>query len=156
VVERVLIDAAASAEEAELIRGALRESGFEADVSSEWEKPAGVGNGAFWMVLVVLAVPATAFLSGFGKTIGERAGEAAWEGLKSFVGRLRQARASSTIASVGWVELDDPDGTRIMIGEEADEAYQQLLELDLDARRGWMLLWDDDAKEWYDPNRRYG
>jgi hypothetical protein len=106
------------------------------------------------MVLILLGVPATAFLHGFGKTLGERTADAAWKELKSFVGRIREARKPSSIASNGWVELDDPEGTRILIGDEVDEAYRCLLELDLDTRRGWMLLWDDEAQEWYDPNRR--
>jgi hypothetical protein len=154
VVERVFVDAVASPEEIEAVRRAFRDVGIDVDVVAEWEKPPGVGNGAFWMVLVVLGISASAFLKGFGQTLGERAGEEAWTALRSFVRRVRKAREGSAIAASGWVELDDPDGTRIMIGDEADEAYRQLLELDLEARRGWMLLWDDDAREWYDPNRR--
>ena len=129
--------------------------GIDADVVAEWQKPPGVGNGVFWMVLVVLGVPAASFLKGFTQKLGEQTGEVAWKALKSFVGRVRKAREESTIATSGWVEVDDPAGTRIMIGDEADEAYRQLLELDLDSRQGWLLLWDDENEEWYDPNRRY-
>jgi hypothetical protein len=146
----VLLDVDASREEVQTVEHVLRSAGFDADVRPGWEKPPRVGNGAFWMILFVLSAPVQAFLAGFFGA----AGADAWKDVKRFVAELRAARAPSR-APDGWVEFDDPEGTKLMVADLPDEAYRALLELDWDDHRGGMLMWDDDTSKWFDPNRRY-
>lgn len=150
VVERVVLDSLASDSEVRAVEEVLHDAGIDAKVDANWTKPSDVGNGAFWMVMLILGVSASHFLQGFA----QKAGGDAWVALKSFVGRLREARRKSTMGPSGWVQLTDSEGTVILIGDEAEQAYRELLELDLDRRQGWMLLWDDEAREWYDPSKR--
>jgi hypothetical protein len=147
---RVLLDVAASSEEVQAVERVLRSAGIDAEVRAEWQKPPRVGNGVFWIILIVLSVALKDFLGGFSGA----AGADAWKALKRLVGELRATRVPSE-APDGWVRMDDPEGTNLMLGDLPDEAYRALLELDWSQHRGGMLMWDDEAGEWFDPNRRY-
>jgi hypothetical protein len=95
----------------------------------------------------------TAFVTAFFA----KAGGDAWDGLRSLVANLRRARRSSRVAPSGWVVLKVPDGTTLMIGDDlSDEQIEALRGFDWDAHKGGQVMWDPQAKEWYDPTRRYG
>jgi hypothetical protein len=148
----VLLDRYATPEEIEEVRAVFERAGARAMVKPVWERPPRTGNGAFWIVLVLLGVAFKSFADGF---FGKLGGDAA-DALREFVGELREARRRSSRAPDGWVEFDDPDDTKVMFASGLpDEAYRALLELDWPEHRGGMLMWDEESREWYDPNRRY-
>lgn len=149
----VLLDRDASDAEVEAVRIAVGRRGATPIVRAVWEKPPQTGNGPFWMVLILLGVGFKSFADGFLGKLGEDTADA----LRDLVDDLRTARRGSTRAPEGWVEFDDVDGTNVMFASGLpDAAYRALLDLDWDEVRGGMLIWDDEAAEWYDPNRRYG
>jgi hypothetical protein len=151
----VLLDRYATPNEIANVRAVFARTGREAMVRAVWEKPPQTGNGAFWMTLVLLAVPFKAFADGFfGK-----AGEDTWMALRKLVEELREARRGSTLADEGWVEFDDPDDTQVMLASGIpDEAYEALLELDWSAVRGGTIMWDEERGRWFDlnPGKRRG
>jgi hypothetical protein len=148
----VHLDGSASDAEVAETREALRASGIDGEVRADWQKDSQTGNGAFWMDYIPIAVPLTAFLTAFFA----KAGQDAWDGFRSFVGSLRRARRSSRLASEGWVLFEDSGRTKLMIGDDfSDEAIGALRDFDWDAHRGGQIMWDDEAKEWYDATRRY-
>jgi hypothetical protein len=148
----VLLDRYASPAEVEDVRAVFQRAGARAMVRPVWEKPPQTGNGPFWIVLILLGVSFKAFADGFFGKLGENAADA----LREFVEELRRTRDQSTRADNGWIQFDDPDDTKVMLGADLpQEAYEALLQLDWSEHTGGMLMWDDTAHEWYDPNRRY-
>jgi hypothetical protein len=153
-VETVRLDAAATAEEVEAVEAALRDEGLEAPVRADWTKPPQTGNGVFTMVLIVLGVSFYKFLSAYATTLGEEAGKATAERVRNLARRLHGARGESPASKVGWVEFDDPEGTKLMLSPDVpDEAYRQLEQLDWEKFRGGMVMWDPERGRWFDPNR---
>lgn len=149
----VQLDEAATTEEIEAVEDVLRSEGLEADVTASWVKPPRTGNGAFWMVEIVVGGSLTAFFTG----IAAAAGADAWKKLKSLAERLREARAQSKVADSGNIVLKDSTEHQVMLWKDfPDEAYAALFQIDWDHERASLLVWDAEAEEWYDPNRRYG
>jgi hypothetical protein len=149
----VLLDRYATPQEVDEVRTVFERAGARAMVKPVWEKPPQTGNGAFWMVLVLLGFSFKSFADGFFGRLGEDAADA----LRQLVEELQRARRQSRHANDGWVEFDDPEDTKVMLRSGLpDHAYQALLDLDWSEHRGQMLMWDEEAREWYDPNRRYG
>ena len=68
---------------------------------------------------------------------------------------LHHARRSSPLPQ-GQVEIEDSEGTVLMFGDEVDEAFERLRDVDWPEHRGGRLIWDHEAREWFDPSRRYG
>jgi len=155
-LQSVLLDREASVQEVTAVTQVLHSRGFEPNIRAEWQKDPRSGNGAFWIVLITIALPVRDFLKSFTETLGKKAGESSWESLKSLIDDLRAARRESTVAADGWIELDDPEGTKLMVAAIPNEAYQRLLEIDWSHVRGGTLMWHDQDKEWFDPSRKYG
>jgi hypothetical protein len=148
----VHLDDAASSAEIDHVREVVRSSGLTAEVLPDWQKPPETGNGGFWMVAITIGgLPIAAFVTGFA----QKAGQEAYNAFRSFVKRLHDARRSSPFPS-GWVEIKDSEGTTLMVGDLAADAFDKLPYVDWVANKGGHLMWDDDAKEWFDPSRRYG
>jgi hypothetical protein len=146
----VLLDRYASPEEVASVRAVFERARHRAMVRAVWEKPPYTGNGAFWMTLVLVAMPFHSFLDGFFGKLGEDVADA----LRDFVDDIREARRPSTLADDGWVEFDDLEDTHVMLsGGIPDEAYRALLELDWDEVRGGTIMWDADVGRWFDPSR---
>jgi hypothetical protein len=155
MVERLSIklDVAATPEEVRAVEAAARAEGFEAEVAASWEKPPQTGNGAFWMVEILVGSSLSAFFGG----IAAAAGADAWKKIKSFAEQLREARAPSKVADSGNIVLRDSRGRQLMLWKAfPDEAYEALFQIDWDDHASGLLVWDDRASEWYDPNRPYG
>jgi hypothetical protein len=96
-----------------------------------------------WLVLV--ALPLQAFLTG----LVDKLAEDAYKSLKSLVGRAL-GKPSSTTGKAKVLMLQDP-ATRLQIVLEDDlpaEAYQHLLQLDLEAVRDGPLYYDRQQTRW--------
>lgn len=142
----VRLDDSATSAEVNEVREAAQSSGLTAEVSADWVKDSQSGNGAFWMVYIPISGTLTAFLTGFA----HKAGQDAWDAFKSFVRKLRHARRSSRLASDGWVEIEDTDATKLMIGDLAEEAFDKLRDVDWAAHEGGQIMWNESAREWID------
>ncbi len=162
----VQLDPEAAPEELEAVRSVFRSRGEAPEVrlldlprgvgpSREDEAVEEVGNRAVWLMVVLLAVPIGSFLKSLGTASGNRAGATDLEALASLVRDLRAARQSSEYPE-GLIELRDPDGTVLLLGDPAAEAYQRLLDVDWSERRGGMLMWDEERGEWYDSDTNDG
>ncbi|MDQ3933797.1 MAG: hypothetical protein M3340_04110 [Actinomycetota bacterium] len=148
----ILLDRHATQAEVEEVAAVFKRAGFRPKVRPVWEKKPQTGNGPFWVVLVLLGISFKAFADGFFGRYGENAADA----LREFVRELREARRLSTHADDGWIMVDDGDDTEVMLaGDLPEEAYHALFDLDWPSYTGGMLIWDEDTREWYDPNRRY-
>jgi hypothetical protein len=134
-IDAVRLENSATIDELDAIAAVLRSHGVDAEVRADWEKEPGTGNGAFYMVLVVLTVTLGPYLAGF---LG-KAGEDSWDAFRRFVDDLHGARDTSVIES-GWVEFEDPDGTTLMISELPPAAIQKLSEVDWARHRGGQLM----------------
>lgn len=132
----VLLDRYATVGECDAVRAVIDRAGGHAMVRAVWEKEPQTGNGAFWMTLFLLGVPFAKFCDGFFTKLGENAADT----LRDFVRELREARRASTHASVGWVEFDDVEDTKIMIPSDIpDDAFNALLEIDWSRVQGGTL-----------------
>ena len=152
VIERVDLDEFATHNEVDGVVAVFREYGYDVDVGARWRKPAGVGNGAFWLVLALLGIPVWRFLMSFADAAGKAAGEDAWRTFKGLVEKLRETRQGAEPPD-GWVQFEDPNGTTLMLADYPDEAYEVLFELEeerFEDRR--LVMWDEDRRRWYDPN----
>jgi hypothetical protein len=146
----VQLDQDATLQEVEEVEEAVRSSGLVGEVRVQPAQELGpppeeqIGNGIFWTVVVAaVGMPLSAFITG----LAGKAGGEAYEALRSFVAKLRAGRRSSS-APDGWVEFEDSEGTRLMIGEPAEEAFDKLRQMALEARRGERLRWDEYTREW--------
>jgi hypothetical protein len=148
----IQLDDSATEEEVNEVTAACRAIGIDPEVTKDWQKEPETGNGAFWMV----HIPITAALTAFVMAFFGKAGQDAWDGLKSFVANLRRARRSSRVASKGWVEFQLLDGTTIMIGDDlSDEQIDALRNVNWRAHMGGQFTWRDDTKEWFDGWREF-
>jgi hypothetical protein len=144
-VEEVQVDVYATDQEIVAVTDALHRFGIDVEVRPAWRKDpeSQSGNGAFWMTVLVLGVPAGAFLKGFFT----KAGESAWDALVTLVRDLRAARRTSRLAEDGWIELLGFDETSVWLTADVPaDAYLLLEDVDWEACRGKALRWMGD--EW--------
>jgi len=155
----VAMDRTAVKEEVEAVRHAFAAVGIEADIHADIEYR-GVGDYPWVIYITVAAVP---FLAAFGKAMGTQVGDAAGravvtgttEGarqLAAFVKSLYAARRLSPVPR-GTVLLTDTEAhEHVVLTEDApEEAYQLLLDLDIQHTRSGQIEWDAKAQEWRDP-----
>ena len=84
-----------------------------------------------------------------GQAHGQEAGRSAAEAIRAWWQELRAARRPSEDAAPnGGVDLRDPAGTIVHIGDHPLEAYERLLEIDWSRHEGRMLMWDDEYAAW--------
>ena len=139
----VVLDVEATPQEVAAVEAAFREAGFDADVQAAYERR-GIERYP-WVVYVT--VPVTLFL----KKFLELAAEDAWAALKRLVQQVREARKKS-LAPPGTVLIrDNATGeTIVLLGNEPDEAFQQLAELDNRQTDSGHLYWDSKIGRWVD------
>jgi hypothetical protein len=90
----------------------------------------------------------------FFKAFGAAAGQDSYAAVKQWVKDLLAARASSP-AERGYLEIDDPEGTHLIVSTEtSDEALEALAGIDWEEHRGDFLIWDDESGTWRDAPRR--
>jgi hypothetical protein len=135
--------AGAAPHEVAAIEAAFRNAGFDADVKADLERR-GIGQYP-WVVYVM--VPMGLFLRKFL----ELAAEDAWVALKRLVTQVREARKAS-LAPPGSVLVVDKTTheTIVLLGNEPDEAFQQLAKLDIRQTDSGHLYWDDKVARWVD------
>jgi hypothetical protein len=89
----VVLDKTASRREVRAIKRVLHSAGLDAPVVAEWKKQPQTGNGAFWMIIVTLGMPLSAFFTAIATEAGKD--------FYRFAQELRAARGASRIASDG-------------------------------------------------------
>lgn len=152
----VRLDDLASSAEVDEVREILASSELAAEVRADWQKPPPepqTGNGAFWMILFSVGAPLGAVITG----LAQRAGQDAYDSVKSFVKRLRRARRASRFRH-GVMQFEDSEGTTLVIArvddEDLDDALDKLREVDWAQHAGETILWD--GQEWFSYERRFG
>jgi hypothetical protein len=139
----VVLDVEATAHEVTAVEAAFRDAGFDADVEAAY-----VRRGVeLYPWVVYVTVPMGLFL----KKFLELAAEDAWASLKRLVKQVREARKES-LAPPGTVEIrDEATGeTIVLLGNEPDEAFQQLAQLDIRQTDSGHLYWDGKVGRWVD------
>lgn len=142
------MDKQADAAEVAAVADLFKEAGFTGSVRAEIEHRS-AGEIPF---VIYVSVPVTAFLSAFAGA----AGKDAYDSLKDFLRRIREARRNRS----GSVVIRNPDGTRdstvlVLSADLPDEAFEALSDLDLEANKGAYLVWDEEGdKRWHDPTAR--
>lgn len=125
------------------------EAGIEARLANRDEGYGQMGMGpphAFWLVAIA-AAPLYPFLIAFGKRMGERAGDDAYDGLKALVNRvwaIKVAPGEDGMAGRGKLSIHDAAGGRhiYLTGKTpTDEAWKSLRELDLRSLSPGVLSW---------------
>jgi hypothetical protein len=139
----VVLDIEATSDEVAAVEAAFRDAGFDADVKAAYVRK-GIGQYP-WVVYVT--VPVGLFLRKFL----ELAAEEAWVALKRLVTQVREARRES-LAPPGSVLMVDETTheTIVLLGNEPDEAFQQLATLDIRQTDSGHLYWDDKVGRWVD------
>jgi len=134
---------AESFDEVAAVKSAFRDAGFDADVKAAYVRR---GIGQYPWVVDVL-VPLGLFLRKFL----ELAAEDAWVALKRLVTQVREARKAS-LAPVGSVFIVDKTTHQkiVLLGNEPDEAFQQLATLDIRQTDSGHFYWDDKVGRWVD------
>jgi hypothetical protein len=139
----VVLDIEATSDEVAAVEAAFRDAGFDADAKADYVRR---GRELYpWLVSVT--VPLGLFL----KRFLELAAEDAWVALKRLVTQVREARKAS-LAPPGSVLIVDKrtHETIVLLGNEPDEAFQQLPTLDIKQTDSGQLYWDDKVGQWVD------
>lgn len=141
----IAMDKQADAAEVAAVSDLFKEAGFTGSVRAEIEHRS-AGEIPF---VIYVSVPVTAFLSAFAGA----AGKDAYDSLKGFLRRIREARRNRS----GSVVVRNLGGTNdstvlVLSADLPDEAFEALGDLDLEANKGAYLVWDNDGdKRWHDP-----
>jgi hypothetical protein len=88
---------------------------------------------------------AGAFFRGYFGKLGADAATKTQEWVRA----LRKARESSP-ALPGSVVIKDANRNTVVLGDPPLEAYEKLLQLDVDTADGAYFVWDDERGEWKD------
>jgi hypothetical protein len=147
MIERVVLDDAASPAEIARVAEVFRTYGFEVEPQPIYARRS--AELLPWVLQVLLATPIAAFFASFGS----EAGKDAYEAVKDWIEELWRAREGSG-AGYGSVDVVDPDGTHVVASSTIPErALAALSELDWSKEKGSYLVWDEAEGRWYDPMR---
>lgn len=140
----VYLEVEASAEEVAAVEQALREAGIDAPVEAAYMRK---GIGDFPWILQISGAAIALFFAGFLPAVGVDA----WKGLKALIVKLYEARAGSRAPKGVVILIDEPTHEWILIREDLpDEAWQQLLTMEIPTTKSGQLRWDDKARAWRD------
>jgi hypothetical protein len=139
----VSINDFASEEEQEAIQAAFDSVGIETQVERNYFMKS--ADLVPWIVSATVGGALGAFFRGFFEELGADAARR----MQAWIRELRSAWDSSP-ARPGHVVFRGEGGNTVVIGDPPEEAYDKLLELDLDAKPGAYYVWDDESGEWKD------
>jgi hypothetical protein len=145
MIESVNLDIGAPPAEIEAVKQAFRHYGFDVDPKGTYITRS--VDLTPWLVAVTITAPITAFFAAFA---GE-AGKDAYAAVRAWVREVWASRAESP-RPPGSLELEDPDGTRLILWSRiSDHALDALSTIDWEQERGSYLMWDEEQGVWRDP-----
>jgi hypothetical protein len=151
-IKKVVIEDTAPAEHVDAVKDAFARAGLDVEVEAAY------GRRSLdllpWAVVVVLAYPIKPFLDGFFTRMGDRAADDSYDGFKTLIRDIIEARRGTGNGN-GSITLSDPDHTNVVVPSPLPEGViEALRNLDWDAVRGDYLVWDELHQDWRDPTRR--
>jgi hypothetical protein len=148
---RVLVEVQAAPHEVAAVEAAFRDAGFDADVRAPSGRRGRAASGRRERVVYPWVVYVTVPMGLFLRKFLELAAEDAWAALKRLVKRVHEARDESRTFP-GDVRIRDErsNETIILLGNEPDEAFQQLAKLEVTRTASGYLVWDGKVGRWVD------
>ncbi len=139
---QVSLEYAARDDEVAAVAAVFAEAGVDANVRVD---PMLKGAGGDFPWMVIISVPATAFLT----TFAAEAGKDAYKELKKLIKRLYDARKTAQFRTGYLTFGGDKTSTSFNLPPELpDEAWQQLPEITSTELRSGVLRWDREMGQW--------
>lgn len=140
----------ASAEQAKEVLGIFEDEGIAVKVRREDVYPAAGDGAGFTILVALLGISVTAFLSAYFSA----AGKDAWEGTKRLLRKLKEDHLrrypSDPPMTEGQITLKDVKH-RILLTLRTDlpnDAYEQLSQLNIGDQEDCSYWWDDEKAQW--------
>jgi hypothetical protein len=143
IQQPVRIESAAPPDHAEAVADAFKGAGLDVEVEAVIETRGAVDQLLPWIVQVGIKDT----IEGFFLALGAAA-------FKVFVHDVWKARHGAGNGK-GQIDIGDSEATHVLLPNSLpDEAIDALGELDWSEKRGDLLVWDIERREWHDPTKR--